>query len=465
MKTPIPVLLFIFSVVVLLCCKKESFINSEDARISISVDTLHYDTVFTTTGSITQKFKVINLNNQKLLLTHIKLMGGSGSFFHMNVDGIATDDAQNLELAANDSIYVFVNVTIDPNSANLPFVVQDSIEVSFNGNQQLVQLQAYGQNAHFLKNAFITVNTSFGSDLPYVILGALVVDTGVTLNLDPGCRMYVHANAPLIIDGSLVANGTKADSIVFRGDRLDPDYKDLPASWPGIFFRASSNNNSLTHAHILNAYQAVVLDQPASTTSPKVTLNACVIDNAYDAGILSLNSSLKAENCLISNCGINVLLANGGNYEFDQCTVASYSNIYLSHKQPVLAITNWDSVNNQVSTYPLSANFQNCIFWGDYGTVTDEVITSRRGTDPFTINFNHVLYKAQTVPSDITFVSPILNEDPFFDLIDPGGRIFDFHLNRNPSPAIKAGADIGVTTDLDDLPRIPPPDLGCYQKQ
>ena len=160
-----------------------------------------------------------------------------------------------------------------------------------------------------------------------------------------------------------------------------------------------------------------------------------------------------------------MLLANGGNYEFDQCTVASYSNIYLSHKQPVLAITNWDSVNNQVSTYPLSANFQNCIFWGDYGTVTDEVITSRRGTDPFTINFNHVLYKAQTVPSDITFVSPILNEDPFFDLIDPGGRIFDFHLNRNPSPAIKAGADIGVTTDLDDLPRIPPPDLGCYQKQ
>ena len=294
MKTPIPVLLFIFSVVVLLCCKKESFINSEDARISISVDTLHYDTVFTSTGSITQKFKVINLNNQKLLLTHIKLMGGSGSFFHMNVDGIATDDAQNLELAANDSIYVFVNVTIDPNSANLPFVVQDSIEVSFNGNQQLVQLQAYGQNAHFLKNAFITVNTSFGSDLPYVILGALVVDTGVTLNLDPGCRMYVHANAPLIIDGSLVANGTKADSIVFRGDRLDPDYKDLPASWPGIFFRASSNNNSLTHANKKNDYQAVVLDQPASTTSPKVTLNACVIDNAYDAGILSLNSSLKA---------------------------------------------------------------------------------------------------------------------------------------------------------------------------
>ena len=127
MKTPIPVLLFIFSVVVLLCCKKESFINSEDARISISVDTLHYDTVFTTTGSITQKFKVINLNNQKLLLTHVKLMGGSGSFFHMNVDGIATDDAQNLELAANDSIYVFVYVTIDPNSANLPFIVQDSI--------------------------------------------------------------------------------------------------------------------------------------------------------------------------------------------------------------------------------------------------------------------------------------------------------------------------------------------------
>jgi len=465
MKAPIPFLLFAFVSVALLCCKKESFINSEDARISISVDTLHYDTVFTSTGSVTQKFKIINANNQKLILSHVKLMGGSASAYRMNVDGVPTDDAQNLELAANDSVYVFVSVTINPNAENIPFIVQDSIQVSFNGNEQWVQLQAYGQNAHFLKNAIITTNTSFGNDLPYVVLGALVVDTNVTLSLDPGCRIYVHANAPIIVDGSLVANGTKADSIVFRGDRLDPDYKDLPAGWPGIFFRGSSNNNSLTHTRILNAYQAIVLDQPSPNASPKLTLNACIIDNAYDAGILSLNSSLKAVNCLISNCGINVLLANGGNYELDQCTVASYSNIYLSHKQPVLAITNWDSSNNQLTTYPLSATFQNCIFWGDFGTVTDEVVTSRRGTDPFTIDFNHVLYKAQTLPSDINFISPILNEDPLFDLIDPGGRIFDFHLNKGSSPALKAGADIGITTDLDNLPRVPPPDLGCYQKQ
>ena len=69
MKAPIPFLLFAFVSVALLCCKKESFINSEDARISISVDTLHYDTVFTSTGSVTQKFKIINANNQKLIFT------------------------------------------------------------------------------------------------------------------------------------------------------------------------------------------------------------------------------------------------------------------------------------------------------------------------------------------------------------------------------------------------------------
>ena len=47
-------------------CKKDSFISSSDARLSLSADTLKYDTVFTTTGSITKSFKIFNDNDQKL---------------------------------------------------------------------------------------------------------------------------------------------------------------------------------------------------------------------------------------------------------------------------------------------------------------------------------------------------------------------------------------------------------------
>src|SRR5688572_6117449 len=120
MKT---VLLAALSITLLVSsCRKDSFITSKDARISVTVDTLHYDTVFTSVGSVTQSFKIINENNQKLRLSSVKLMGGTGSNFKMNVDGLATTEANEIELEANDSVYVFVQVTVDPGSSNLPFI-------------------------------------------------------------------------------------------------------------------------------------------------------------------------------------------------------------------------------------------------------------------------------------------------------------------------------------------------------
>ena len=57
-------------------CKKDIFITSKDARLSTSADSLKFDTVFTVTGSITKSFKILNNNDQKLLLSKIKLGGG-----------------------------------------------------------------------------------------------------------------------------------------------------------------------------------------------------------------------------------------------------------------------------------------------------------------------------------------------------------------------------------------------------
>ena len=72
--------------------------------------------------------------------------------------------------------------------------------------------------------------------MPYVILGSLLVNRQ-TLTINKGCRIYVHADAPLVVDGTLKVNGLKdtADRVYFQGDRLDDPYKDFPASWPGVF--------------------------------------------------------------------------------------------------------------------------------------------------------------------------------------------------------------------------------------
>jgi hypothetical protein len=462
MKPPI----LILSLVALsMCsCQKNSFITNKSAIVSFSSDTLFFDTVFTSLGSITEPVKIINANDQKLRLSDVKLMGGSQSYFSINIDGTPGPEQSDIELEARDSLYIFVAVRINPTIANLPFVIQDSIAVSFNGNQQFIQLQAWGQNANFLRNQTIRSNTTWNSSLPYVILGGLQVDTNATLTIPKGCRVYLHADAPLLIDGSLLVQGEDSSRVSFQGDRLDEPYKDFPGSWPGIYFRATSVNNSLQYAVIKNAYQGIVAELPAINASPKVVLNECIIDNAYDAGILGDQSSIQATNCLVSNCAKNIEIGDGGSYQFTYCTVASYSNEFLPHTQPVLYISNYALQGSTTVMADLTANFTNCIFWGDFGTVDDEVVVSRQGGNIFSLNFSNCLWKVKNAPAGVNAINIIANIDPLFDSVNTSRNFYDFHLKAG-SPAVDKGVATATTIDLDGKQRTSgPPDLGCYER-
>ncbi len=458
--------LILTALILLTACRKDSFIISADARISISADTLKYDTVFPTAGSINQFFKIINENNQKLKLSSVKLMGGITSAFKINVDGISTTEATNIEIEANDSLYVFVQVNINPTAANLPFVIRDSIQVSYNGNKRWIQLEAWGQNAHFFRNREITTDEIWNNDLPYVILGYLHVNAGKKLTINKGCRIYVHADAPLIIDGSLQTNGLKdtADRVYFSGDRLDEPYKNYPASWPGIYFSVSSRDNVLNYAIIKNSYQSIAVQDPSpNPPTPKLALNECIIDNSYDYGIVASNSSITARNCLVSNCGKNVALIKGGTYNFTHCTVASYSNPYIQHTAPVLIVTNFDGSGAR----PLDVLFRNCIFWGENGIVNTEVVVRKSIAATFSARFDQVLWKVPVIPVDATIIVPQpINQPPQFDSIDVAKRYYDFHLKQG-SPAVNKGVNAGVAFDLDGKPRPvgAQPDLGCFEKQ
>jgi hypothetical protein len=425
---------------------------------------LRFDTVFTSVGSITGTLKLFNTNQQRLRISSIRLSGGTASAYRINADGTPGPVVEGREIEPGDSLYVFVTVSIDPNAAALPFLVRDSLLVQYNGNEKKVQLEAYGQNAHFLRNGRINQATTWTNDLPYVLLGAFQVDTGITLTINKGVRVYCHADAPIVVDGTLQVNGTLQDSVVFRGDRLDEGYRDLPASWPGIYFRATSRNNQLTHAIVKNAYQGLVADQPAAGAAPKLNLRECIVDNAYDAGIIAYHSSINARNLLVSNCGSNILIVAGGDYQFRHCTAAAYSTLYGTHKKPVLVASDWDSVNSQLLTYPMNALFENSIFWGDNGSVDDEVVLSHRGA-AWSLRVSHSLYKAKNDLTDATVTASLRNEDPLFDSVDVSRMTFDFHLTRKPSPVLDKGLPGPVSTDLDDRPRGALPDMGCYERQ
>ena len=459
---PVRNLLIIVLGILLATCKKESFTDSASALLQTTTDSLHFDTVFTTTGSITQFVRIINNNSKGIRIASVKLAGGINSAFRINVDGVPGPEVNDIEVLANDSVYVFVTVTINPDASTLPFLVMDSIEISYNGNQQFIQLDAYGRNAHFLRNRIITGTEIWNNDLPYVILEGITIRSNASLLINKGCQVFMHADAPFIINGTLTVNGEKYDStrVVFAGDRLDEPYKNFPASYPGLYFTDSSSNNILNYAIIKNAYQAIVVT--GASTSPKLTLNETIVDNAYDAGIIGINTNINAVNVLVSNCGKNIFLVNGGKYEFTHCTAATISNNFIQHRNPVLLISNY--LNQEINN--LDAVFRNCIFWGDdNGLVPNEVQVLRMGNSVFNVNFDNVLWRVKDIPQHIVSNGIINNQDPRFETINVAERIFNFRL-RNDSPALDKGSMTPTLTDLDGNTRpVAIPDLGAYEKQ
>lgn len=460
---PVLILLFTYS---LLSCKKSDFITSGDAAIAISADTLFFDTVFTSTGSITRAFKIFNLNNQPIRFSSIRLMGADSSHFQTNINGLAVTDARDVELAANDSMYVFVTVYINPNSATLPFVVRDSIAVEYNSNQRFVQLEAYGRNARFLRNETISLNTVFDNTLPYVILGALTVDTNTTLTLQPGTELYFNADAPLLVDGTLIANGTVDDPIVFTGNRLDDYYRDLPGSWPGIYFRGYSTGNHLTFAHILNAYIGVYAGPNLMGAIAQLQMDQCIINNAWDAGLFLQYGTGIFNNLLIANCGGNLRIRGAGDYRFTHCTLAAYGSAWLFRTEPVVSLFNYDESVPQFPPGELITDFTNCIIWGDGGLYGNEVETDIRQAPASQITLNHTIYKADTPPQFVTFVNALQNADPVFDSIDAMNNFYRFSISAPWAPGVDAGTPTSLTVDLNNNNRnVGPPDLGAYEKQ
>ena len=160
------------------CGKNNSFSKK---HLSFSVDTLVFDTVFTTIGSTTQQFKIYNNDNKSVIIEEIELMGGSNSFFRMNVDGIALDMIKDTKLLGRDSLFAFVEVTLNTNGQTLPLIIEDSIRFRTNGVDQYIKLAVWGQDAYF---HYKDLNEGiWPNDKPHVIYGYAAVDSSKTLTI------------------------------------------------------------------------------------------------------------------------------------------------------------------------------------------------------------------------------------------------------------------------------------------
>jgi hypothetical protein len=120
--------------VTFISCKKDKFLIDTNAKISFSQDSVLFDTVFTTIGSTTRQIRVRNMNKQKINISSVRLQNGNSSMFTLNVDGTPGKSVSDVEILAEDSIYIFIQVNVNPTSNLSPFVIQYKILFDVNGN-------------------------------------------------------------------------------------------------------------------------------------------------------------------------------------------------------------------------------------------------------------------------------------------------------------------------------------------
>lgn len=360
---PISILIFLAA----FSCKKETFNTDNEATVRFSTDTVHFDTVFTTIGSTTHNFKVYNPYNKSLKISSISLAAGNNSFFRLNINGISANHMNDVEIGPNDSIYIFAEVKIDPLNQNNPLVIKDSIVFVTNGNIQDVKLVAYGQDVHLINGLVIESSSIWSNDKPYLVYNSMLVDSGVTLTVTAGTVIYFHHQSRMYVLGTLIANGTKDEPVVFRHDRLEQWYNNIPGQWVGLYFVPGSKDNVLNYCEIKNAIIGIQVDTLANLSQPTLTLSNSKILNMNAAGIYARGSTVLSYNTVIANCGqYAIALTIGGAYRFYHCTVYN-AWAYSNRQTPSVILNNYYlDVNGIYQVRPLSeAFFGNCIVYGN----------------------------------------------------------------------------------------------------
>jgi hypothetical protein len=403
MRQYIGLLLVIF-IASLTSCRNDFDFETSTGGLEFSKDTVYLDTVFTNIGSSTYTLKVYNRSDKNISIPSIRLNKGQNSKYRLMVDGMPGKEFSNIEMLAKDSMFVFIEVTEDVANVNpSDFLYTDFIEFGTGANFQKVELVTLIQDAYFIYpsrtpngnggfnyeeinlgdnenpipirasilNANDPINGNefiWNASKPYVIYGYAVVPPTETLTVVAGARIHFHADSGIIVanDASLVVNGEPSETdaleneVIFEGDRLEPDFSEVPGQWGTIWLTNGSHSNILNNLTIKNAVIGLYVNGNDGTNSVNATLNNVQIYNCSNIGLYATTGFVDGKNVVINNCGQASFQGSfGGSYEFTHCTFANY---WPAPNQTCVALSN-DSINN-ISTPLIKANFNNCIIYG-----------------------------------------------------------------------------------------------------
>jgi len=480
--------LCVLTLLVFSSCRKDFSTVLSSGKLSFSKDTVYLDTVFTNIGSSTYNLKVYNKSNKNISIPFIGLGRGENSFYRLNVDGNPGKLFENVEILAKDSLYIFIETTIDYSQVSNP-IYTDSIVFDNGKNLQDVKLVTLVKDAHFLfpsKNAngfietisigatadgedlnvtgfYLNDNTTFTNEKPYVIYGYCAVPSTKTLTIEAGARIHFHANSGLIVskNATLIIDGELNKEVFIEGDRLETQFSEIPGQWGAIWLRAGSKNNRIKNTIIKNASAGIISDSIGNNDTPTLIIKNSQIYNSSNYGILGRETNIYGENLVINNSGQSSLACTaGGTYNFVHSTFANFWNNSFRQAPSVLINNFFSESNTQIAgTRDLeAANFTNCIIDGNNNI--ELVIEQVEGTD-FNITFKNNLIRFKDSNDPIHFVDNIFNGNPNFKSPSANQLIIG-----EKSEAIQKGSEDGqhlVPNDVLGVIRTNPPDIGAYQ--
>ncbi|TDE28713.1 hypothetical protein E0I61_09965 [Flavobacterium ranwuense] len=502
---PITLLFFIGILLSIFSCRSDFETVASTGDLKFSKDTIYLDTVFTNIGSSTYRLKVYNKSKKDITIPSIKLGKGLNSKYRMTVDGMQGTNGKifnNINLLAKDSLYIFIETTANITDANASdFLYTDQIQFDSGENLQNVELVTLIQDAIFLYPKRFADGTTetlpigdekidgfyldendpvngnellFTNDKPYVIYGYAAVASNKTATFEAGTRVHFHANSGLIVanNASVNINGTLSttdkleNEVIFEGDRLEPDFSDVPGQWGTIWLTDGSTNNKLNHLTIKNATIGLLIQNNDGTT---VSIKNTQIYNSSNYGILAQTAKINGENLVINNAGqASLACSYGGNYSFTHCT---FNNNWNSSQQVAVFVSNYIlGVVPEVKDLT-AATFNNCIIYGSY---SNEMSLSKKTGAAFEYQFNNCLLKFDNV-SNLFTTNPnyqfntdpthynviILNKDPKFLNVSQN----KFNIDETSAAFAKGNTAYLIPLDILGNTRTLPPDLGAYQNK
>ena len=488
-------------------CRKDFGTIISSGEFEFSLDTLLLNRVFDDISSSAQSFKVYNRGNEPITIPNITLGRGETSFYRLNVDGIPGKAFENIDILAKDSIFIFVEATVDFDEvSDTDFFYRDSIVFDSGIDEQDVKLEALVLDVNLIRpdrteqpdgtfiyeevilgedgngetisvrGTMLNGDTNFTNEKPYLIYGYVGVPANSTFTIEAGSTLYFHKNSGIIVekDATIMVNGELEDEVLFEDDRLEPDFEDIAGQWGTIWLRAGSKNNNLNYAIIKNNTIGILVDSIANS-SPTLIIKNTQIYNNSNFGILGREANILGENLVIGNNGLSSLACTiGGTYNFTHCTFANYwKNGFRQF--PTLLINNYFTYYDEeveiVETRDLfEANFTNCIIDGNQGV---EFVLDYVEGSLFNYQVKNSLLKFNTTNNDILnnplydfnnnnlYENLILNGIPNFQDIDTN----QFIIGQG-SEAIDNGDLNGalfVPYDILNINRTISPDIGAYQ--